>query len=118
MPNDTRLQLEVIAELKWEPSVAAANIGVAAKVGIVTLSGTVESYAQKHAAEIAARRVKGVLAVAQEIDVQVPFERQRGDEQIAAAALERVFLGCFHSPRRRQRHGRERLGQPGRRSGP
>jgi len=89
MPNDTRLQLEVIAELKWEPSVAAANIGVAAKVGIVTLSGTVESYAQKHAAEIATRRVKGVLAVAQEIDVQVPFERQRGDEQIAAAALER-----------------------------
>jgi len=89
MPNDNRLQLLVIAELTWDPSVAAANIGVAAKAGVVTLTGTVESYAQKHAAEVAARRVRGVLAVAQEIEVQLPFERQRGDAQIAAAALER-----------------------------
>lgn len=89
MPNDNRLQLLVIAELTWDPSVAAANIGVAANAGVVTLTGSVESYAQKHAAEVAARRVRGVLAVAQEIEVQLPFERQRGDAQIAAAALER-----------------------------
>jgi osmotically-inducible protein OsmY len=63
MPQDTRLQLSVLAELEWEPSITAAHIGVAANGGIVTLTGQVESYAQKHAAEAAARRVKGVLAV-------------------------------------------------------
>src|ERR1700679_3084014 len=90
MSNDTHLQLEVIAELNWEPSVKAAHIGVAASAGVVTLTGAVESYAQKHAAETAARRVKGVVAVAQEIKVQVPFERERGDDQIAEAVLDRL----------------------------
>jgi osmotically-inducible protein OsmY len=89
MPQDTHLQLEVLAELDWEPSVKAGNIGVTVSAGVVTLTGMVESYAEKHAAEVAARRVKGVLAVAQEIAVQLPFERQRGDADIAAAALER-----------------------------
>jgi osmotically-inducible protein OsmY len=90
MSKDTHLQLEVIAELNWEPSVTAAHIGVAASAGVITLTGEVESYAQKHAAETAARRVKGVLAVAQEIKVQVPFERERGDDQIAEAVLDRL----------------------------
>jgi osmotically-inducible protein OsmY len=58
--------------------------------GVITLTGVVESYAEKHAAETAVRKVKGVLAVAQEIEVRVPFERQRGDEQIALAILERL----------------------------
>lgn len=89
MPQDTHLQLEVLAELDWEPSVKAGHIGVTAAAGVVTLTGIAESYAEKHAAEVAARRVKGVLAVAQEIEVQLPFERQRGDTEIAAAALER-----------------------------
>jgi osmotically-inducible protein OsmY len=90
MANDTHLQLEVIAELNWEPSVTAAHIGVAASAGVITLTGEVESYAEKHAAEIAARRVKGVIAVAQEIKVQLPFERERGDDQIAEAVLDRL----------------------------
>ena len=89
MPQDTHLQLEVLAELNWEPSIKAGHIGVTAAAGVVTLSGAVESYAEKHTAELAARRVKGVLAVVQEIEVQLPFERQRGDAEIAAAALER-----------------------------
>ena len=56
MSNDTHLQLEVIAELNWEPSVTAAHIGVAASAGVITLTGEVESYAEKHAAETAALR--------------------------------------------------------------
>ena len=90
MPKDTHLQLSVLAELEWEPSITAAHIGVAANAGVITLTGQVESYAQKHAAEVAARRVKGVLAVAEELEVQVPFERKRGDADIAAAILDRL----------------------------
>jgi osmotically-inducible protein OsmY len=90
MPEDTHLQLEVIAELNWEPSVTAAHIGVAANAGVITLTGEVESYAEKHAAEMAARRVKGVKAMAQEIKVQLPFERERGDGPIAEAILDRL----------------------------
>jgi osmotically-inducible protein OsmY len=84
------MQLEVLAELDWEPSVKAGHIGVAANAGVITLTGEVESYAEKHAAEVAARRVKGVIAVAQEIKVQLPFERERGDDQIAEAVLDRL----------------------------
>ena len=73
-----------------EASLTAAHIGVAAIGGIVTLTGQVESFAQKHAAEAAARRVKGVLAVAEEFEVQVPFERKRDDSDIAAAIVDRL----------------------------
>ena len=90
MPQDTHLQLSVLAELEWEPSITAAHIGVTANAGVITLTGQVESYAQKHAAEAAARRVKGVLAVAEELEVQVPFERRRGDDEIAAAIVDRL----------------------------
>ena len=90
MSQDTHLQLSVLAELEWEPSVTAAHIGVAANAGVITLTGHVESYAQKYAAEAAARRVKGVLAVAEKLEVQVPFERKRGDDEIAAAIVDRL----------------------------
>jgi osmotically-inducible protein OsmY len=90
MSNDTHLQLSVLAELEWEPSITAAHIGVAANGGIVTITGQVESYAQKRAAEAAARRVKGVLAVAEELEVQVHFERKRDDSDIAAAIVDRL----------------------------
>jgi osmotically-inducible protein OsmY len=90
MSQDTHLQLSVLAELEWEPSITAAHIGVTANAGVVTLTGQVESYAQKYAAETAARRVKGVLAVAEDLEVQVPFERKRGDSEIAAAIIERL----------------------------
>ncbi len=65
MSQDTRLQQSVLAELKWEPSIAAGHIGVAADNGVVTLTGHVTSFAEKQAAEAAARRVKGVKAVAE-----------------------------------------------------
>ncbi len=90
MSQDTQLQQRVLAELNWEPSVPAGHIGVTAKDGIVTLSGHVESYANKHAAETVARRVRGVLGVAEEIVVQLPVHIKRSDEDIAAAAVERL----------------------------
>ena len=64
MFDDKQLQQAVIDQLKWEPSVKAAHIGVTAKDGVVTLMGHVESYSEKFAAEKAARRVKDVKAVA------------------------------------------------------
>jgi osmotically-inducible protein OsmY len=90
MSNDSQLQQAVLAELKWEPSITAAHIGVTAKAGVVALTGHVESYMEKRAAESAAGRVKGVKAVAEEIEVRLPFGTKRGDEEIAAAAIERL----------------------------
>ena len=90
MTTDTQLRQAVTAELEWEPSVIAAHIGVAADGGVVTLSGHVTNYAQTHAAETAARRVKGVKAVAEEIEVRLPFDLQRTDEGIAAAVIDRI----------------------------
>jgi len=90
MTNDEKLKKSVLDELTWEPSVTAAHIGVAADNGVVTLSGHVDTFAQKHAAEAAVRRVKGVKAVAEEIDVRLPFASKRADDQIAAAAVDRL----------------------------
>ena len=90
MSQDRELQQAVLDEFIWEPSVTAGHIGVTANAGVVTLSGHVDSYAKKHAAETAARRVKGVRAVAEEIEVRLPFETKRSDEEIAAAAIERL----------------------------
>ena len=90
MSDDDQLQQAVLAELSWEPSVTAAHIGVTAKDGVVTLTGHVESFAQKHAAEAATRRVRGVDAVAEEIEVRLPADTRRSDEDIAAAAIDRL----------------------------
>src|ERR1700735_1020935 len=90
MSQDSQLQQSVLAAFNWEPSVSGGHIGVTANAGVVTLSGHVDSYASKHAAETAARRVKGVKAVAEEIEVRLPFNTQRPDEEIAAAAIERL----------------------------
>jgi osmotically-inducible protein OsmY len=90
MSNDQQLQQEVLAELNWDPSITAAHVGVTASGGVITLTGHVETYAEKHAAEKAAIRVNGVMAVAEEIEVRLPFETKRGDEEIAAAAIDRL----------------------------
>jgi osmotically-inducible protein OsmY len=79
-----------MAELGWEPSIDAAHIGVAANAGVVTLTGHVQSFPQKVAAERAAARVKGVKAVAEEIVVKLRDDVRRGDESIAGAAIERL----------------------------
>jgi osmotically-inducible protein OsmY len=90
MSKDSQLQQAVIAELGWEPSVDSAHIGVSAHDGVVTLNGHVANFSQKLAAEKAAARIKGVLAVAEEIEVKLPFDIERSDEDIAAAAIERL----------------------------
>jgi osmotically-inducible protein OsmY len=90
MSNDKILKQAVLDELQWEPSVDAAHIGVTAKDGVVTLLGHVGNYAEKAAAEKAARRVSDVKAVAEEIEVRLPFDVKNGDEEIAAAAVDRL----------------------------
>lgn len=90
MSQDRQLQEAVLAEFLWEPSVTAAHIGVAANSGVVTLTGHVPSYTEKHAAETAAARVRGVKAIAQEIKVELPVEIERSDEAIARAAIDRI----------------------------
>ncbi|AMJ59669.1 BON domain-containing protein [Bosea sp. PAMC 26642] len=90
MSHDTELLKSVIAELSWEPSISAAHIGVTADNGVVSLSGHVESFMEKHAAETAARRVKGVKGVADEIEVRLPYHVKRADDEIAAAAVSRL----------------------------
>jgi len=87
MKTNTELQRDVIDELEFEPSVNAANIGVTAKKGIVTLTGKVSSYAEKYAATEAAERVIGVKAVTDEMKVDLPSIHQRDDEDIAEAAV-------------------------------
>ena len=87
MRTDSELQRDVLDELAWQPSVNAADIGVSVKDGIVTLSGHVPSYAERYAAVDAAKRVYGVKAVANELEVKLPGSSKRTDEDIAAAAV-------------------------------
>jgi len=87
MKTDSELQRSVMEELVWEPSVDAAEIGVAAECGIVTLSGTVKSLPQKWAAEKAAQRVAGVKAITDEIVVKLPGDSEVGDTEIARAVV-------------------------------
>ncbi len=87
MKTDTQLQHDVMAELEWEPSVNASHIGVTAKDGVVTLTGSMDAYADKMMAERVVKRVYGVKAVANDIDVKIPGISQRTDADIAAAAL-------------------------------
>ena len=84
--TDTQIQSDVLAELKWEPRVHPNEIGVAVKDGIVTLTGWVDSYTKRWEAEEAAHRVRGVKAVANEIEVRLPSSAERTDADIAAAA--------------------------------
>jgi osmotically-inducible protein OsmY len=81
--DDEALQEDVLEELKWDPEIDAAHIGVAVKNGAVTLSGHVSTFAEKWAAVKAAERVEGVVAVADEIKVKLPSSSVRDDSDIA-----------------------------------
>lgn len=85
MPDDNQLQETVLEELRWEPSVNSARIGVTANGGVVALAGHVESLSEKFAAQDAAGRVKGVKAVAEDLQGQLPIAKRQDDETIAAA---------------------------------
>lgn len=83
MKTDIQVQKDVMAELEWEPRVDHANIGVAAKDSVVTLSGFVSNYASKLAAEKATRRVNGVHGIAEEIEVRFATDTKTTDPEIA-----------------------------------
>ncbi len=91
--TDEEIQQEVLAELKWEPQIQPNEVGVAVKDGIVTLTGWVDSYLKKWAAEDAALRVRGVKAVVNDIEVSLTTERT--DEDIAKAVINALEWDAF-----------------------
>ena len=86
MKTDAQLQKDVMEELKWEPCITASEIGVSAANGVVTLNGTVPTYAEKWAAERAAQRVAGVKAIAEEIQIKPFGIHAKSDAEIATLA--------------------------------
>ena len=87
MKTDAQLQADVIDELQWDPRFNAAEIGVAVKNGIVTLTGHVDSFTEKLAVEDATKRVKDVKGIVEDISVNLPANGKRSDQDIAQAAL-------------------------------
>ena len=85
--SDVDIQQDVLAELRWDAQVQPNEIGVSVKDGVVTLTGYVDSYLKKWAAEDAAHRVRGVKAVANDIEVRLAPGSERTDADIAAAAV-------------------------------
>jgi osmotically-inducible protein OsmY len=88
--TDEEIQRAVLEELKWEPRVNPSEIGVAVKDGVITLTGWVDSYTKRWAAEEAAHRVRGVKAVANDIEVRLPTSSERPDPELAAAVVRAI----------------------------
>src|SRR5260221_2181082 len=93
--TDTQIQSDVLLELKWDARVMPNEIGVLVKDGVVTLTGWVDSYTKKWAAEDATHRVRGVKAVANNIEVRLPSSSERTDADIAAAAVRALEWDAF-----------------------
>jgi osmotically-inducible protein OsmY len=85
--TDAQLQEDVLDELWWGGRVQPNEVGVSVKKGVVTLSGEIETLSKKWAAEEAALRVRGVKAVANDLEVHLPSMAERTDEEIALAAV-------------------------------
>lgn len=85
--NDMDLKQNIEDELDWEPSIDASDIGIGVEKGVVTLMGYVKSYAEKSKAEDVVKRLKGVRAIAQEIEVRYPSSSKNTDDQIAQRAI-------------------------------
>jgi osmotically-inducible protein OsmY len=94
-PTDEQIQRDVLAELKWDARLQPNEIGVIVKDGVVTLTAWVDSYGKKWAAEEAAHRVRGVKAVANDIEVRLPVSDERTDADIAAAAVRALEWDAF-----------------------
>jgi osmotically-inducible protein OsmY len=95
--TDEEVQRDVLEELKWDARVQPNEIGVAVKNGIVSLMGSVDSYAKRWAAEEAAHRVKGVTAVVNDVEVRLPSTAERSDEDIAKAIVNALQWDAFVS---------------------
>ena len=87
MKTDTQLHKDVVDELRWDPRVNEAEIAVSAKDGVITLTGGVDTYAQRYAAERVVERVTGVRAIADDLKVKIVGSLQRTDTEIAHAAV-------------------------------
>jgi osmotically-inducible protein OsmY len=86
MKSDSQLKKDVESELEWDPAIDASQVGVLVKDGVVTLTGHLDSYAAKYAAERAAQRVRGVKGLAVELDVRLGALARRNDGDLASAA--------------------------------
>ena len=86
MKTDAQLQQDIQRELSWDPSVKSTDIGVIVQHGVVTLTGNLTTYAEKHAVEHAVQRVRGVRAMAVELQVRLVPALERNDADIALAA--------------------------------
>ena len=95
MKTDAHIKADVTDELAWDPAVNATGIGVAVKDGVVTLTGHLDSYAEKHAVEQAVHRVAGVRGIAVELDVRLATEHKRSDSDIAQAAATALQLNSL-----------------------
>jgi len=93
--TDAELRNDIVAELKWEPSVRASQVEVATHGGHVTLSGIVESWAERSAAEHAAQRIFGVKDIANELEVEFSGVGERSDIDIAEAATHALMWHVF-----------------------
>jgi osmotically-inducible protein OsmY len=87
MKSDAQIQKDVMDQLKWEPFLKASEIGVSVRNGVVTLSGQVDSYYKKRSAEEAAKKVSGVKAIAEDIQIGVTPFYAKSDTEIAEAIL-------------------------------
>jgi osmotically-inducible protein OsmY len=90
MKSDSDIKRDVEEELRWDPDIDATDIAVAVKNGVVTLSGFVRSYMQRWQAERDAKRVAGVLAVANDIEVRLPVIHQKPDPEIAREVVAEI----------------------------
>ena len=98
MKTDSQLQQDVIAELKWEPLLREAEIGVSAKDGVITLTGTVDGYAKKTEAEDAVKRVAGVNAVVEKIEVKYGVNWGKKDDNEIATEIVNAFKWHWEVP--------------------
>jgi osmotically-inducible protein OsmY len=87
MKTDSQLHKDIVDEMRWDPRVKEAEIAVSAKDGVVTLTGVVDTYAQKYAAERVVERVSGVRAIADDLQVKIQHSLLRSDTDIAHAAV-------------------------------
>lgn len=95
MKTDAQLKADVTDELAWDTAINATNIGVMVKDGVVTLTGHLDSFAEKHAVEHAVRRVAGVRGIAMELDVKLSAAHERSDSEIAQAATQSLRLNSL-----------------------
>jgi osmotically-inducible protein OsmY len=90
LKSDSDIKKDVENELRWDPDVDATDVAVAVSKGVVTLTGFVRSYSEKWEAEVAAKRVAGVVGLANDIEVRLPGSDERPDPEIARDAISAI----------------------------